>query len=64
MPIIPTYQRQERYRAPGVQLTSGAPQRIPAAYENTLQEFGRLSKDALDYLEKKKKKGFFSKKEK
>ena len=52
MPIIPTYQRQERYRAPGVQLTSGAPQRIPAAYENTLQEFGRLSKDALDYLEK------------
>lgn len=57
MPIIPTYQRQERYRAPGVQLTSGAPQRIPAAYENTLQEFGRLSKDALDYLEKKKKKG-------
>lgn len=56
MPIIPTYRRQERYRAPGVQLTSGSPQRVPEAYENSLQEFGRFSKGVLDALEKREKK--------
>lgn len=64
MPIVPTYRRQERYRAPDVQLASGSPRRVPEAYENTMQEFGRLSKDVLDYLEKRRKKQEEEKKKK
>ena len=61
MPIIPTYRRQERYQAPGVQTGAPAPQRLGRAYENTLQEFGSFSSQALAYLqrqpEKEEKKG-------
>ena len=61
MPIIPTYRRQERYQAPGVQTGAPVPQRLGRAYENTLQEFGSFSSQALAYLqrqpEKEEKKG-------
>ena len=57
MPIIPTYRRQERYQAPGVQTGAPAPQRLGRAYENTLQEFGSFSSQALAYLQRQPEKG-------
>lgn len=51
MPTVPTYRRQERYRAPSVSDTAPAPTRLPQAYENTLQEFGEFSQNALAFID-------------
>ena len=51
MPTVPTYRRQERYRAPSVSDTAPAPTRLPQAYENTLQEFGEFSQNALAFMD-------------
>ncbi len=56
MPVIPTYRRRERYQAPGVQTAASAPRRLEQAYENTLQEFGSFSRQALEYLQPKQEK--------
>lgn len=54
MPIIPTYRRQERYSAPGVEMSSSAPNRMIQAYENDLQEWGSFSQSFLKFMESKK----------
>lgn len=51
MPVIPVYNRQERYQAPGVSTAAPAPSRLPQAYENILQEFGTFSNNALNFLD-------------
>lgn len=50
MPIIPTYRRQERYQAPGVQVQAQGPRRLPQAYENALQEGVTAARAVMKYM--------------
>lgn len=50
MPKVPVYQRQETYHAPSVERTSGAPRRLPQAYENKLTRLGNLTRQGLNWL--------------
>ncbi len=51
MPIIPTYRRQERYRAPQVDASAPAPRRMKQAYENAWQEGSEAGQAALTFLQ-------------